>query len=95
MVNVIQAPTNLFLGLWSVIPPVIRSLFIMILAISIIGYIVKIIMRQCMNIFQLIFQMFPVPISWAVLGLFAILIIFIAARLVKIVLDALPFVQEL
>ena len=44
------------------------------------------------NILRFLFQWLPPVIGYACLALFTILLIFIVARLVKIVLDALPFV---
>lgn len=44
------------------------------------------------TVLRLLFQFFPPMIAYGFLALFTILLIFLAARLVKIVLDALPFV---
>lgn len=42
-------------------------------------------------IYQLLFGWLPAPIASAFLGLFVVAIIFIVLRIVKIVLDSLPF----
>lgn len=41
---------------------------------------------------QVMFQFLPASVAYVLLAIFAILVILLVARLVKVILDALPFV---
>lgn len=41
---------------------------------------------------QVMFQFLPANVAYVLLAIFAILVILLVARLVKVILDALPFV---
>lgn len=43
-------------------------------------------------IYTFLFLWLPAPIAASFLGLFAVLVLFLVLRIVKIVLDSLPFV---
>ena len=42
-------------------------------------------------IYQMFFAWMPIPLRVAVLGILAIVIIILVARIIKIILDAIPF----